>query len=293
MKNKIGKVLIFSFILIVITLAVIKHELNDRKLDMFIKDNSLNRICQDQKYDKLKEKGIYSDKYLVKNYIKEKHPHIKCAKVLYETTDPEDIKNFELPASFVMKYSSGAKASKIYRNNRYDYDTLKTTAVNFMKIDYATQNYRKIPFLGLEEPQYKYNQKRIIFEEFLGEDIYEFRVMLVKGKIAYYEMIRVGDDDNEYEYGDKIFDKNFNRMYIEVDEKFKIDDSEQMLSIKNIKEINKFCKDFYEENKIDLVRVDFYISGDLNDYYFGELTFTPDNCRKSYNDQFNEYIFKQ
>lgn len=288
MKNKIGKVLIFFLILIIITLAIVTYVLNHRKLDMFIKDNSLNRVCQDQKYDKLKEKGVYSDKYLVKNYIKEKHPHIKYAKVLYETSNPEDIKNFELPASFVMKYSSGARASEIYRNNRYDYHTLKSTAEKFMNIDYATQNYRKLPFLGLEEPQYKYNQKRIIFEEFLGEDIYEFRIMLVKGKIAYYEMIRARDND----YGARIFDKNFNRMYVEVDEEFKIDESEKMLPVQKIDEINKFCKDFYEESKIDLVRVDFYISDDMKEYYFGELTFTPDNCRKTYNDKFNDYFFE-
>lgn len=287
MKNKIAKVLIFFLILIIILLSIIKYELDDRKLDMFIKDNSLNRLCQDQKYDKLKEKGVYSDKYLVKKYIKEKHPHIKCAKVLYETTDPEDIQNFELPASFVMKYSSGAGASKVFRNNRYDYETLKTIAKKFMNINYATQNYRKIPLLGLEEPQYKYNQKRIIFEEFLGEDIYEFRIMLVKGKVAYYEMIRV--DDN---YGDRMFDKNLNRMYIEVGEKFKIDESEKLLSIEKLDEINKFCKDFYEESQIDLVRVDFYITDDLKDCYFGELTFTPDNCRKGYNQEFNEYILE-
>ena len=240
-----------------------------------------------QKYDKLKEKGVYSDKYLVKKYIEEKHPHINFAKTLYSTTDPNDIKKFKLPADYVMKYSSGSRAFQVIRNNKCNLSGMISTAKEYMKIDYGNQNYRKIPFLGLQEPQYNYNEKRIIFEEFLGENIYEFRIIMVKGKILYYEMIRPDD------YGCQVFDPEGNKMYVEIDEDFKIDKSKKMLNITKLNEINKFCEDFYEESKIDFVRVDFYIDDNLDDYYFGELTFTPDNCRKSYNKGFNDrYHYK-
>jgi hypothetical protein len=290
MKTKIMRnISIFFLILIlisIITLIVVKYILDDRKLDMFIEDNSINRICQDQKYDKLKDKGIYSDKYLVKKWVKEKYPHIKIANVLFESKNPEDIETWNLPDNFVMKYTSGSRAFEIVRNGKYDKKQLIKTAKEYMNINYGNQNYRRIPFLGLQEPQYDYNEKRIIIEEFLGENIYEFRIMIIKGKILYYEMIRAGEND----YGCRIFNKDEKRMHIEVDEKFKIDENEQMLPIEKLDEIKQFCKDFYNENHIDFVRVDFYISDDLKDYYFGELTFTPDNCRKSYNKEFNNYV---
>ena len=34
--------------------------------------------------------------------------------------------------------------------------------------------------------------------------------------------------------------------------------------------------------------MDFYLSEEEDDFYFGEFTFTPENCRKKYSNQFNK-----
>jgi len=239
------------------------------KWEVPIKSTSINNICQKNKYWKLEEKGLLSDKIKAKKYVVDNIPEINTAENLLITTDLNELKKFRFPDKFVMKCSSGARMFQIVVD-KFDIQELLSNAKKFLNSNYAYQNYRKLTVLGLEEPQYQYNQKAIMIEEYL-EDAQELRVMLINGKISYYEYI-------------------IDKKEIIYDEKWKkLDNNKKTLEKPSyIDKINSCCNKFYNDFFIDLVRVDFLISN--NNIYFGEFTFTPENCRKKYENKLNELM---
>tara|TARA_A100001015_G_C15036622_1_gene736703 strand:+ start:456 stop:1292 length:837 start_codon:yes stop_codon:yes gene_type:complete len=238
------------------------------------KEDSLNFLCQKEKENNIEEKGFFSDKIKVKKYLSDKYPEIKCAKILYETKDPETLKTFTFPKKFVMKSSSGARMFHLGNENDKIEDLIKK-AKYFLSIKFSSYGYRSVPFLELKEPHYDYNDPKIFIEEFI-EDIFEFRIMMAKGKIIYCEKIDGSTEVYDYKW-----------------EQLK-DPIKNYISAPKVKEkpacfedIVNFCNDFYKEKKFDLMRLDFYITKDQRNFYFGEVTFTPDNCRKKYSEEFN------
>ena len=266
-------ILFFLFSLMVILWIIIIKIRTHNNLEIPLYKNGFNSFCQNNKYIKLEEKGFFSDKQKIKNYINTNHPEIKTAKTLFETKNPEELRNFNFPDNFVLKCSAGSRMFIIVENNDYDLEYLISESKKFLKRDYSTYSYRKIPFMGLEEPHYRYNDKTIIIEEHLG-DIEEFRIMTIKNKILYYD------------YVPNYFDNNFNKIDINQDNFLK---KEKLDKPKNLYLMIDFIDKFYQKNKIDLIRYDFYLKND--DIYFGELTFTPDNCRRKYSKKYNDYIY--
>ena len=246
-----------------------------------LKNGSLNSICQSQKYERVKEKGFLSDKLKVKEYMNKNFPEIKTSKIIYETSNPEDLRKFKFPDNFVMKCSSGARMFHIVNNGKYNIEELIEKAKTFLKTNFSNQGYRSIPFFGFKEPHYNYNSKKIIIEEYL-ENIEEFRIMMFKGQVIYYEKTNPTEEGIFY-------NNNFHEL----------EDIKTMKTTKNsleknilIKKIEKFCKDFYEKESFELTRMDFYITKDMKEFYFGEITFTPENCRYKYSNKFNDYFKK-
>lgn len=250
--------------------------------DLLIRNNTLNCYCQKEKKTRIELKGYLSDKSKVKKYINYSFPEIKTAKTLYEVENPEDIKNLDLPDRFVLKNSSGSRMNLILEKENLDMEDVIQKAKGFLKIDYANHNYRKIPFMNLDEPHYSYNKRVIIIEEFI-KDAIEFRVMLIKGKIAYYEYVMNNQDIR--------FDNTWVNNYPieEVKENNKNFLSEHLKKPSYIKKVKHVCEKFYNEFLIDFVRVDFYISND--EVYFGEFTFTPGNCRERTNYDYSNNLY--
>lgn len=268
--------------ILLISLIVLYTEIF-RKYEIPLRKNTINYFCQQEKYNKLEKKGILSDKLLAKKYLEENFPHIKYAKTLYSTKNPEDLEKVKYPPNFLFKSSGGSRMFKIVKNSNFKVDELKKLGSYYLSIDFGSYGYRKIPFLGLEEPQYNYNDKKIFIEEYIPNTT-ELRILMIKGEILYYEIIN--DSINLNERVDNNWDK-INVLYREKNNKNK-----KVLTDKlpYIEKINKFCYDFYNKEKIDFIRIDFLISGE--DYYFGEFTFTPENCREPHCQEF-ENKFKK
>ena len=246
-------------------------------IELPLKKNSLNSYCQEQKDCKLKEKGYFSDKLKAKEYLEKEFPSVKYAKVIHSTSNPETLKKIKFPERFVMKSSTGARMFHI-GNNKDKIPELIKKAKGFLNTRHSNFGYRSIPFMALTEPHYDYNtDPKIFIEEFL-EGIKEFRIMMAKGQIIYLEKIQ--DDILEY-YNEKwepILDPKYDVLRL----------SKNKQKPKCIEEILKFCKDFYEKTDFQLVRMDFYLNKDETEYYFGEFTFTPENCRRKYSDTFHK-----
>ena len=270
---KYKNILIILTILIIIFNLIVYKLVKHHNIELPLYKKGFNNFCQNNKYEKVKEKGFFSDKQQVKQYIIDNHPELKVAKTLFKTKNPEELRNFNFPPNFVLKCTSGARMFIIVENGIYDLDHLVEESKRFLNIDYSTYHYRKIPFMGFEEPHYKYNDKSIIIEEFL-DNIEEFRIMAIKNKIIYYDHVP------------NYFDSNFNKINIDKENYL---DNDKLVKPKKLELMIDFVNEFYQKNKIDLVRYDFLLRGD--DIYFGELTFTPDNCRRKYSKKYNDFIY--
>ena len=239
--------------------------------------NSLNSFCQQEKKNRLEEKGYFSDKLKAKEYLEREYPGINFAKVIYSTNKPETLRNIKLPTKFVMKSSTGARMFHLGSDKDNVEDLIKK-AKGFLDVNYSNYGYRSIPFMELSEPHYDYNKDpKIFIEEFL-EGIKEFRIMMAKGELLYLEKI----DENGLEY----YDENWDQI---VDPKYNtVIELKKKIKPNCINKIIGFCKEFYQKTNLQFVRMDFYLSKDETEYYFGEFTFTPENCRRKYSKNFNK-----
>lgn len=246
-------------------------------IELPLKKNSMNSFCQQEKSKRLKEKGYFSDKLMAKEYLKKEFPGTKYARVIYSTNKPETLRNIKLPRRFVMKSSTGARMFHIGTDKDNIEDLIKK-AKGFLKTRHSNYGYRSIPFMGLQEPHYDYNtDPKIFIEEFL-DGIKEFRIMMAKGEPLYLEKIE--NDNLEY------YDKDWVPM---LDPKYDVLNlAKQHKKPKCISEILEFCKRFYQKTNFQFMRMDFYLNKDETEYYFGEFTFTPENCRRKYSDNFHK-----
>ena len=265
--------LVILLILIITALAFYIH--HSYHHDLHIKPNTCNDYCQKDKYNNLQLKGLLSDKIKVKEYLSLNHPNIKFAKLLYKTKDPSTLSNYPFPEKFVLKNSAGSRMSKVFSKQitSQEISDLIYISQDYLKTKFSTYGYRKIPFFGFEEPHYDYNDPHIMIEEYIP-NTEEFRILMVEGKIIYYDLIIDGSTT---------FDKEWNRMKVEI-----YDDIQRHTSIqkpKKLREMEEFCYQLYSDTRLNFMRVDFMITKD--DFYFGEVTFTPDNCRTLYSDEYN------
>ena len=261
--------LLYIIIFLLITIIVLNCF-----FDLIQKEGSLNYICQNEKNNRLPEKGLLSDKIKVKKYIQENFPDVKTSKIIHVIDDPEELRKIKLPENFVLKCSTGARMFHIVKSGKYSVEDLIKKSKYFLSINFSDYGYRSIPFLYLKEPHYNHTNKRILIEEYI-DNIIEFRIMLVDGKIIYYEK-------EGLQFNNELFETDiYNSM------KTKNTKLEKNITIEKIQ---KFCNDFYKKEKFKLTRLDFYINKDTNDFYFGEITFTPENCRHKYSDNFDNYF---
>ena len=80
---KYTPLIIFSLIIITLLIVNYFHEL-------YIRENTINSLCQEEKSLRLEEKGYFSDKLNAKKYLEKEFPEISYAKVIYSTSNPED-----------------------------------------------------------------------------------------------------------------------------------------------------------------------------------------------------------
>ncbi|WP_306484185.1 ATP-grasp fold amidoligase family protein [Anaerococcus sp.] len=208
-------------------------------------------------YDRKPEYTKMVDKYKVREYISEKIGKEYLIPLLGVWDDPDDIDFDTLPNEFVLKcnHNSGLGMCICKDKNNLDIQKVKIELKKGLKEDY---------YLSGREWPYKNVPRKIICEEYLGENPNDYKFFCFNGKVEY---ILVCSDRFE-SIKETFFDMNWNvapfkRPNIEIDDKIKIP-----INFNKMIELSEFLS-----KDIPFLRVDFYEVD--NKIYFGELTFFP------------------
>ncbi len=200
-----------------------------------------------------------TDKYLVRGYIKEKGLERYLNKLIGVWDEWENVEWNELPQKFAMKCNHGCGYNIICDNK----NNLSERKVGKKMSKWLSEDFS----LFNAEKHYTLIEPRIICEEYLGEDIIDYKFFCFNGKPEFFYIAQgFGHGINE-------------RMRF-----FNIDGTVAPFSRKEYKEFNDDIRppihldEMVEASRIlssdfPFVRVDFFeISGEI---MFSEMTFTP------------------
>lgn len=200
-----------------------------------------------------------TDKFTVREYLKNKKLDNILVPLLGVWNNAKDIEWEKLPNKFVLKCSHGCAYNIIVEDkNKLDKKQTVKLLNHWMKEDFGAYN--------IELHYSKIKEHKIVCEEFLGNDIVDYKFFCFdavpecvyvsndlihdrQAQIGFYKLDGTKMDLKREDYTDfdnVIFPPFFNKM-VEISK--------------------KLSKDF------PFVRVDFFVTN--NNYYFAELTFTP------------------
>jgi hypothetical protein len=212
----------------------------------------LKLVQKDEKF------SILSDKYRVREYVKEKIGEDYLIPLLWHGENPKDIPWEKLPNKFVIKTNHDSGSAIIVTDKKkIDKKWVEKELKYRLKVNY---------YLKGREYNYKNIPKKIIIEKLLGENINDYKFFCFDGIPKF--MFIATDRGNLSKGGTKFdfYDLNMNRIkvkqhYPNSTYKFKIDED----FYKMIELAKKLSQDFKH------VRVDFYKIN--NQIFFGEMTF--------------------
>ncbi len=220
-------------------------------------------------YDATPLKTICVDKYLVRNYIREKVGNsIKIVPLIGVWDNFDDIDFDSFPNRFVLKTNHGSGMNVLVKDKKeFDITDARKKFDRWLKINYALQ--------GNFEMQYRDVTPKIIAEEYLDELggglLNNYKFLCFGGKVHYCNVVAYTEVVPIHKGYEAFFDADGNevavsgRSYEKFPNGFSLPDKYKDL----IKVAEKLSDGF------SFVRVDLYLIKD--DIYFGELTFTPKN----------------
>lgn len=200
-----------------------------------------------------------SDKYLVREYIEKKGYKNTLTPLLGSWNNAKDIEWDKLPNQFVLKCNHGC-AYNIVVTDKSKLNKEKTIKQlnKWLKEDFGAFN--------IEIHYSKIKNHKVICEEFLGENLTDYKFFCFNGEPKYI-----------YVSTDLIHDRQAHIGFFNLDGSklpLKRDDYADIPKIK----LPKFYKEMLNISKelsqnFPFVRVDFFVT--KNKFYFAELTFTP------------------
>lgn len=229
-------------------------------------DNSENfnqKIQWLKLYDNTPIKTILSDKYLVRDWIKNQIGQDYLISIYGVWNDVDKIPFDDLPLKFVLKANHGSGMNYVVTDKtKEDYNKLRKMAKKWLKTPYDMSSM---------EQQYYAIPRKIIAEEYIEQadgNLLDYKIHCFKGIPRIIQVI--GDRDLIHHSAKEAYlDVNWtrnNNMYNTYAQYDKIPERpeclEQMLSI-----ASKLSSEF------EYVRVDLYVLD--NKIKFGEMTFTP------------------
>lgn len=139
------------------------------------------------------------DKYEVKNYMRCIGKEEMCPKLYGVYEKPDEINWNKLPGQFVVKCTHGCGYNIICRNKkRFHTKQAEKQLKRWLREDYWTK---------YAETQYRFIKKRIIIEEYLGDDLITYRFCCFHGKPRMiYVMTEEGNNYIDY------FDTDWNKL---------------------------------------------------------------------------------
>ncbi|MBO6147792.1 MAG: glycosyl transferase [Lachnospiraceae bacterium] len=200
-----------------------------------------------------------SDKYLVREWIKNEigEEYLIPLIGVYERFD--DIDFDKLPESFVMKANHGSGWNIIVKDKAsLDKKLARKKFNKWLKKNFAFSFGYQLHYSGIKP--------RIVIEEFISEKdhyLYDYKILVLGGKARYIWI----DSDRDTAHHRNIFDFQWNPAPFTLQYPKKDIEPERPVNLEKMKELSeKLARGFNE------VRVDFYeIEGKI---YFGEMTFT-------------------
>lgn len=214
-------------------------------------------------YNRKPEYTMMVDKYAVREYIAEKLGEEYLIPLLGVWDDPDEIDFDALPNQFVLKcnHNSGLGMCLCTDKSKLNIQKVKSKLKKGLAQDYY--------ITGREWP-YKDVERRIICEEFIGENLTDYRLYCFNGKPMYiYEYLNYSEEN-----GNKpepthcnIYDVNWHRQVFRNAYKPTQEYTEKPERLQEMIEIATKLS-----QSTDFLRVDFYM---LNKLYIGELTFYP------------------
>lgn len=256
----------FIFVTILILLIIFYQEL--MILTFYDKNtkNTVRNFCMHCKDKDLEKKELFCDKYYAKkHFIENDYEYLKTTKLIKRIKDINNIDLKNLPDKFIAKCTYGSKNNLVVIDN----ETKNQLSDNIKNWLTDKRNYE-------DEPQYNFSLNSVIIEELIDID-YEIKAIVIKGKIAFYYSVTQGFiyfDHNKKEIKDLPYTtwyKNKFRKNVK---------NKELLSWKirrNLDKIEVDLNKFYENTKFDFYRFDIFVTKG-NQLYFGEVTFTPNNC---------------
>lgn len=210
-------------------------------------------------YDNLPLKTKLADKYLVREWIKEKLGEDYLIPLLGVWNNFDEIDFDKLPDKFVLKANHGCAWNIIVKDkNKFDKKKAKKKFDKWMKRNYSL----KAGF----EMQYKDIPPKIIAEAFISDskgELNDYKVLCFNGKPEFI-WIDQGRYSNRTE---NIYDTEWNLQPFLLTYN---NSNEEVPRPKNLKKMIELAE--YLSKDFALVRVDFYnLDGRI---YFGEMTFT-------------------
>lgn len=229
-----------------------------------------NRIGPNAKEEDLKKYAYLSDKYEVKKHLKQQNiPELHYTKTIGVYDHFEQIDIEQLPEQFVIKVNHWCGDVTIVKSKqefKQKYEKLRQYYNTILKRVYRNG----------AEPHYKYIPPKLFIEEYLGDDIIDYKIHCIWGK----PVVIMAMNLKQHIFYNYTID--WKRLNI-------IRGKNGMTELPKPKDLNKLLEVSQQLSKEhDYVRVDLYnINSNI---YFGELTFTPGGCQSPY---FRPYEFEQ
>lgn len=200
---------------------------------------------------------VMVDKFQVRKYISDKIGDDYLIPLLGSWEKPEEIDFESLPSKFVLKcnHNSGTGMLICSDKNKINIEKVKDELQKGINEDY---------YIYSREWPYKNVPRKIICEEYLGDNPNDYKFFCFNEKVEYILVC----SDRFDSIKETFFDRNWNvapfkRPNIEIDHKIK-----KPINFNKMIELSEFLS-----KDIPFLRADFYEVD--NKIYFGELTFYP------------------
>lgn len=212
-------------------------------------------------YNRKPEYTKMVDKYLVREYVKEKIGEKYLIPLLGVWDDPEEIDFDELPMQFVLKCNHNSGIGMCICKDKNDLDISKVKEELKKGID---QNY----YLTGREWPYKDVPRRVIAEKYMvdesGYELKDYKFYCFDGKV---KLVMINSDRMSSE---KTKANYFDENYQPLDFVWGYDNAEEPPKKPEKFEEMKYLAEILSEG-IPTVRIDFYQT--LDGIFFGEITF--------------------
>lgn len=218
-------------------------------------------------YDSTPIKTRLADKYLVRNWIKEKIGEQYLIPLLGVWDNFDEIDFDTLPNQFVLKTNHGSGMNLVVKDkSKLDMDAARKKFNQWLQTNYAFY------FLELH---YMNIPPKIIAEKYMEEQgfLNDYKLMCFGGevKFLYVNTERVSDPNGNGDHRLTSFTKDWEKMPVILIPDYKPSDRD-IPRPKNLDQMIHLAEIL--SKGFAFVRVDFY---EVKDHvYFGEMTFTPD-----------------